>query len=191
MVAGISPVATPAKKRDNSRPTIAERQPAMDDPLIKLKPKVEHFARLVANGATGLRAYQVAFNNPNPTTARTLSQRIMAKPGVLERIEQILRHVEAMRHVTKDWISLKTLAIAEEAREAGDFAAALTGYRDVAKLHGMLVDRSELAIGIVSKPLAIPTNEIELSVEDWTRMYNHPQIEHIKTPTKNGNGTGH
>ena len=118
---------------------------------------------------------------------------------VQARITELHEQRAAISHVTLESLTAELLATADEARALEQPGAAVSAYTTIAKMHGMLIDKQQIDLTVISKPMASPTHEIDLSPEEWSRRWQTPLLEPLRAinrstgpdPSSNGGGNGH
>lgn len=97
----------------------------------------ERFAQGVAQGMSATEAYAAAGYKPH----RQNASRLMANDDVKARVAEIQsRSVEGV-NVTLEWLIEQAVGIANDAREAGSYAAAVAAIKEAGVLSGKRVER--------------------------------------------------
>jgi hypothetical protein len=122
-------------------------------PMLTNK-RMERFARaLVDDGLSAAEAYVKGGYKPDRGNAVHLQQH----PLVVQRVNELLqdrasidreatqRAVEALR-ITKDGLISEFKAIAEEARQDGQHAAAVSAFKEISILSGHRIERQEAGL---------------------------------------------
>lgn len=105
-------------------------------------PKHERFAQELAKGKSQIEAYEVAGYRPNPSAASRLSDDVK----ICERVTEIQERGAIRSEVTIASLTERLIRIAdagEELAEAPGLQASRAAVMDIAKLNGMIVDKSE------------------------------------------------
>ena len=113
-----------------------------------LTPKREAFARAFLEFGNARKAYEAAYDckNLKSTTISSRAYAILRHP-IVERFIETLRAEAAKRNeINIDNLTQMLLEDRKLARELGMPSAAITGVMSVAKLHGLLVDRSKVTV---------------------------------------------
>ena len=110
-------------------------------------PTHEIFAQAMAAGAVQSEAYMMAIGaetGAKLSTARTNGCKLANREDVKQRIAW-LKHREALAFdINETTLTKHMLEIMDGAKKAGDWAAARAALADVAKLHGLMIERSEV-----------------------------------------------
>lgn len=110
-------------------------------PVLK-NPKHERFAQALAKGETADEAYVTAGYTEN----RGNAARLKANEGVLKRVEEIQKRVSERTEVTLESVTHELQKVAEWASKMQGPAAAQAVrqcHMDIAKLHGLVVEKRE------------------------------------------------
>jgi hypothetical protein len=113
-----------------------------------LTPKREAFARAYLELGNARKAYEAAYDCKNLKSA-TIGSRAHAilRHPVVERFIETLRVEAAKRNeINIDNLTQMLLEDRKLARELGMPSAAITGVMSVAKLHGLLVEKSKVTV---------------------------------------------
>lgn len=117
-------------------------------------PRHERFAQELAKGKTQIDAYEAAGYSPNPSAASRLSDDVK----VCERVREIANRVSIRTELTAASITERLLAIAAKAEVITDapmLQAARASLMDAAKLNGLIVDKSEGKLTVLSQEEAL------------------------------------
>ena len=108
--------------------------------------KHEIFCQEIAKGISAPKAYELAGYKPNDSHAsRLLSQRHIAD-RVAELLEQVGRRIVELTSVTAASATQRLLTVADKAEAlatASGYSVARQAIMDVAKLNGLIVERSQ------------------------------------------------
>jgi phage terminase small subunit len=113
-----------------------------------LTPKRVAFCRAYIETGNASEAYRRSFSTENmkPETAKRNAHELMKDSNVLATIEK-LRAESAERHeITVDSLTQMLKEDREGAREAGQFAAAISAVKATAQLHGLLVEKKDISL---------------------------------------------
>lgn len=105
-------------------------------------PKHERFAQCVAKGMTQIEAYKEAGYKPNEAHA----SRLASNGKVQARIAQILTSAATRVEINLATITEHLLRVATKAEalaDSGGLSVARGSYSDIAKMHGITVDKHE------------------------------------------------
>jgi hypothetical protein len=93
-----------------------------------------------------------------------------------------MERLRAVQHkrlaVTIDTIIIELYRDRDMARRLEQPAVAAGITMHMAKVLGFLEDRQQVDITIINKPLAVPTKELELSVDEWIARWSPKEIGH-------------
>ncbi len=103
-------------------------------------PRRERFAQELAKGKTQLEAYEIAGYKPNRSHAAKLAN----DPEVMERMTQIVAAGARRAEVSVASVTKMLVEDHERAVELNQISAAVSAAQAIAKLHGLMVDRSEV-----------------------------------------------
>lgn len=134
----------------------------MTKPDKPLTPKQERFACAYIETGNACEAYRRAYDckGMKQTSIEVNACKLLASAKVAQRVDD-LRAEHAERHaITVDSLTAMLLKDREGARDAKQFSAAITAVMGLAKLHGVVIDKSEVTgknggpIQIEGKPLS-------------------------------------
>jgi len=137
---------------------------------VKLSVKQEMFILFILKGEAQSKAYTLAgYKAANENVADASASALLRSPKVMTRLEE-LRQVVQIRHVvTTDSLTTELFVIKAGAAKDGKWAAAASALQLIAKLHGLLIDRTEVEIH--HRPAPLPTKLLELSEEEWREQF--------------------
>lgn len=144
-----------------------------------LTSKQEAFCRFfVENEMTARDAAKAAgYSNTSDGNIRSAASQLLTNINIKTRIEQLRREAVYKTTVT-------VVSIAEDIDRAWKLAfiqkkpeACIAASMAKAKLFGFVTDRPIVDLTIINKPLAQPTNEIELSVSEWQERWAPKQVQ--------------
>jgi phage terminase small subunit len=95
----------------------------MDKEPKKISPTHEKFAQHYAHYGVATQAYMFAFPNAKYKTARELGMRLLKRPEVIEKIEQLKEEFATKYNQSKEGTIRDLIDSAEQAKEFGQFAA--------------------------------------------------------------------
>jgi 23S rRNA G2069 N7-methylase RlmK/C1962 C5-methylase RlmI len=105
-------------------------------------PKHERFAQCLAKGMTQEEAYQEAGYKPD----RGAASRLSANVNVQGRVAEILERAATRAEVTVADLTDRLMVVAKKAEDLGEasgLSVARAAFMDVAKLNGLVIDRSK------------------------------------------------
>ncbi|HLH49878.1 MAG TPA: terminase small subunit [Roseiarcus sp.] len=129
----------------------------------------EAFAREIAKGSTGRDAYRVAgFNPKSDDSADACASRLLATARVKARVRELQTKAAERTATTIESITNNLVRIAKGAEAEGGasgLSVARAAWVDVAKINGLIVDKSE----VLSKVHAISAEP--MTSEEWAAQY--------------------
>lgn len=137
---------------------------------VKLSVRQEMFILFILKGEKQSKAYTLAgYKAANENVADASASALLRSPKVMTRLEE-LRQVVQIRHVvTTDSLTTELFTVKAGAAKDGKWAAAASALGLIAKLHGLLIDRSE--VEVTHRPAPLPTKLLELSEEEWRQQF--------------------
>jgi len=137
---------------------------------MKLNIRQDRFALLIVKGETQSKAYELAgYSCQNENAVAVKASQLLRNPKVSELIEKYRSRLREKTLIDLEFLTeelIKTISNAREWRQASAEVSAITC---LAKLHGFMVDRSE--VSVLHRPAPLPTAVLELSEEDWIRQF--------------------
>ena len=136
----------------------------------KLTSKQLRFVLLVVEGETQSKAYQLAGYAANtPKVIEANASRLASSAKVRDEIARLQalarnRAVITVESLTDDLIDIRTKAMA-----AGSYGPAVQAVLIIAKLNGLMIEKSETTV--LHRPAPLPTKILELSEQDWVRQF--------------------
>lgn len=136
-----------------------------------LNPQQEKFVRLLGTGSmTQQAAYEAAYG-AGGKVAEVNAARLLSNARFRSRLAEIQAENAYAAQVTVGYISQELRNVYQLAVADRQYGAATQAMLGLAKLHGMLVDRSEIRAEIVNKPTLDPDAPQEMPLEDWAAKY--------------------
>lgn len=125
---------------------------------------------LIVEGETQSKAYQLAgYAVKNEKTAAEAGSRLANNVNVQSEIARLQKAAAERSIVTVESITSNLERISRKAENAGSFGPAALAQGMIAKLNGLIIDRSESVI--MHRPAPLPTKVLELSEQDWVRQF--------------------
>ena len=163
--------------------------------MSQTQAKRTRFVSEIAKGMTIIDAYRAAGYRTDSPWVHQNAQKVLRHPEVQAQVERIRKQSRDAVPVSVAYITSRLLDAADMAQrleKPADMTGAMMG---VDKLHGFLIDRATLDV-MVNKPSAVPTDVLDLSVDDWARanqvllpgMLGDPSPE--PQPTNGGSDAG-
>lgn len=135
-----------------------------------LTPKQQRFVLLIVEGETQSKAYQLAgYAVKNEKTAAEAGSRLANNVNVQSEIARLQKAAAERSIVTVESITSNLERISRKAENAGSFGPAALAQGMIAKLNGLMIDRSE--VSVMHRPAPLPTKVLELSEQDWVRQF--------------------
>lgn len=125
-------------------------------------PKYERFAQELAKGKTADEAYAKAGYRANRGNAATLK----ANQSISGRVEEIMERKAVRAEVTVQSLTDMLRDDRELARQLGQAAAAKSCVDSIAKLHGLIIDKSEVRVGDFGR---LSDDELDRFIEERER----------------------
>lgn len=144
-----------------------------------LTPQQHRFFLAIIQGNTQVEAYKAArFPNPskpgrlNPKTLARNAANMAQSPPVVHALARARRELAARAEITVDDLVARLdrayeIALGSDPPQAN---AAVSATMGIAKLLGLVVDRSELTV-LRDKPSPIPAKTLELSEDEWKKTF--------------------
>jgi phage terminase small subunit len=147
----------------------------------------ERFCQGIAKGLSATESYRRAGYKGNGHVAEAGASEILRNPEVANRLAELqakaaVRHEISMESLTRDLLFIRDNALKTDQNAAAVAALAL-----VARMHGFVVDRAQVDI-VHHKPARLPTKQLELTEDEWLRLYNPMPRQAIAAPGRNANG---
>jgi len=139
---------------------------------FKLTPRQQRFCLLIVEGETQVKAYQLAgYSVKGERVAAVNASKLLTNANIQSFIAQQQAKAAERNVVTVESITANLERISRKAEDAGSFGPAAIAQGMIAKLNGLMVDRSEVTVS--HKPAPLPTKILELSEQDWVRQFGH------------------
>jgi hypothetical protein len=149
--------------------------------MAKLSPQQELFAQAVFQGVGLGKAYkQAGYKVSNRNSQDASASKLLRNAKIVERMEEFSQATAISEKVTATTVTNMLAQVYEGAYRDKQHGAAATAALGIAKLHGLLVDRTE---DVTRKPARSPDAPIEIEVEHWL-------TEHKLLGQPNGTGNG-
>lgn len=148
-----------------------------------LKQREEDFCKAIVRGMSPTEAATIA--GWAPSSAHSLSGKILKRPAVVARIEQ-LRAISAYRlHYTVSRLIEEIEMVQQRAAAGQEWSVVLKAIDQKATLLGLKPkEAGDVNVNVVYMPLAEPTKQLSMSADDWAAKWSPKQIT-------NGHGNGH
>jgi phage terminase small subunit len=136
----------------------------------QLTPKQKRFCLLIVEGETQSKAYQLAgYAVKGERVASANASQLLDKPNIQAFIAEQQQQAANRTLVTVESITANLERICANAERAGSFGPAVAAQQVIARLHGLLIEKSE--VSVMHRPAPLPTKIIELSEADWIRQF--------------------
>lgn len=137
---------------------------------VKLSHKQELFILFILKGEAGSRAYRMAgYKAANDDVAEAAASRLLSSVKVETRLNELRQAIQVRTVVTVEGLTTMLFQDREDARKEGKYAAAVSALQLIAKLHGLMIDRTE--VEITHRPAPLPTKLLELSEDEWRQQF--------------------
>ena len=134
--------------------------------MSNLTPKQEGFCLSYIETGNASEAYRLNYNagNMSEKVVHNKASDLLKKGEVRVRLEQLQQHHQDRHDITVDSITAMYIADREAAREANQYASAITAVTGLAKLHGLITNKQE-----VTGKDGGPVVEVEMSPNEKAR----------------------
>jgi phage terminase small subunit len=137
---------------------------------VKLNIRQDRFALLIVKGETQSKAYELAgYSCPNANVVAVKASELVRKPNVIEAIEKYRSRIREKHLIDLDYLTDEFIKTVKDARECKQQSAVVSALVALSKLHGFMIERSEVSVS--HRPAPLPTAVLELSEEDWIRQF--------------------
>ena len=148
---------------------------------LMLNPRQERFCILICKGEALTKAYALAgYVTKSNEVAKVNASRLLTHAPVRARIAELQQMAALRTSIDLEFLTRRLLDITDKAEVAMQFAAAKECVALIAKMHGFLVERSEVSIS--HRPAPLPTAVLELSEQDWLRQFSRAdqKLQHLE-----------
>src|SRR5262245_8000569 len=139
----------------------------------------EMFAIGMVKGLSLTDAYHAAGYYGGPNNAHKLTK----KPEVAGRIAELRAQIRSRMKITVESLVMDLQDHRDQATALDKPGDAITATMAIAKLLGLLVEKSEL--NVIMKPALAPTDRREITIEEWQAEWT-PKA--LPPPSTNGHG---
>jgi len=137
---------------------------------ITLTARQERFCLLIVKCEAKATAYeQAGYSVKSAKVASVNAGKLLKNPAIQARIQELHQHVANRTVISLDSLTQDLLSLRDKAVAAGSFGPAVQAVGMVAKLHGFMVDKSEVLVH--HRPAPLPTNVLELTEAEWVRQF--------------------
>jgi len=143
----------------------------------------EVLAMHLAKGASITDAYHAAGYYGGPSNASTIA----SKPEVKRRVAELRAQMRVRMKVTVETLVNDLSESRERAIQAGKIGDEISATMAIAKLLGLLVEKGELSV--IMKPASAPTDQREISLEEWQAKWAPKALPPPKGDGRNGSGS--
>lgn len=133
-----------------------------------MTPKQRHFAKLVAHGASQSDAYRIAYDAENMTdkSIHENASKLANDAKVAPRIEEIQEEIRISEGISLEYITKSILDDITALKNDGNSNHSAQRLMDLAKLHGLVVEKKEVSGGFDIKHLEVLVVEPDSTVSD-------------------------
>jgi phage terminase small subunit len=150
---------------------------------FKLTAKQERFCLLIVKGEAQSTAYeQAGYKCRTKQIAATSASTLMKNPNIIGRIQEVQAALTAKTIITLESLTEDLMDTRQKALAAGSFGPAVAASVAVARLHGFMVERSEVTV--MNKPAPLPTKILELSEDEWKEQFGTQTAKHLANAVK-------
>jgi phage terminase small subunit len=147
----------------------------------------ERFCQGIAKGLSAVESYRRAGYKAQGHGAEVSASQILTNLEVQGRIDELQQRAVLKHEITVDSLTRDLLFVRDNALRTDQNAAAVAALTLLAKIHGFLVDHKTVDI-VHHKPARQPTKQLELTEDEWLRLYDPAHWQAIASPGRNGNG---
>jgi len=140
--------------------------------LTPLQQRYVH-ATVTTPGITYTDAYLQASPKANQATAAREGFKLANMPKIAQEISRKVTSLSQITEVDQAWVVTRLAAIADRARDAGDLAVERLAVVDVAKMHGLWVDRRETTSTVTHRRLERYTVD---QLDGWLQALDAPTL---------------
>jgi hypothetical protein len=146
--------------------------------LTPLQQRYVH-ATVTTPGITYTQAYLHASPQANRATAAREGYKLATMPKVAQEIARKVTALGTRTEVDQAWVVTRLADIADRAREAGDLGVERLAVVDVAKMHGLWVDRRETTSTVTHRRLEQYTVD---QLDGWLEALDAPTLALAPAP---------
>jgi len=134
--------------------------------MSNLTPKQEGFCRSYIETGNASEAYRLNYDaeKMKPNTVNNKAKLLLKQGPIRDRLTELQQHHQDRHDITVDSITAMYIADREAAREANQYASAITAVTGLAKLHGLITNKQE-----VTGKDGGPVVEVEMSPNEKAR----------------------
>jgi phage terminase small subunit len=154
---------------------------ASDPTKRRLTPQQERFAQLFAAGKSATKAYMEAYGCTQRQADAT-ANRLLKKPHVMKRIGELQAQYAKDSGITIASISVMLKDAYNLGMETKQASAASQAAMGLAKLHGLITDKSEIN-AVVRHPSMTPDGPDVMTEDEWLAQFG--QVPHSDPNTVN------
>jgi len=137
---------------------------------VKLSVRQELFILFILKGEAQARAYTLAgYKAANENVALANASQLLRNHKVETRLAELRHAVMVRTVVTLESLTEDLLRIRAGAEKDGKWSAAGQAVGLLAKMHGLLIERSE--VSVTHRPAPLPTKLLELSEDEWREQF--------------------
>lgn len=135
-----------------------------------LTPKQEAFCLLIVKGETQSSAYeQAGYSSTSLAVTATSANKLLKIPKIQARVAELRGALVRKTMITLESLTDDLINIRDKSVAAGSYGPAVQSVLALARLHGLLIEKSE--VSIMHRPAPLPTKVLELSEDDWVRQF--------------------
>jgi len=143
--------------------------------LKKLTERQEKFCRNIISGQTPQTAYRNAGYYGTDKSIAVNAYLQLGRDLIQDRIQELRQEAAKRLAVTVESLAAELdkawmLAFSVKRPEA-----CIQATLAKAKLYGFMSDKNEMTL-VIAKPLPVPTNELDLSIEEWQKRWSPKEL---------------
>lgn len=144
----------------------------------KLTAKQERFVLLIVKGETQSTAYeQAGYSVRSKAIAASAATNLMKNVNIQGRLAEVRESLQKRTLISLDGLTDDLIDTRRKALAAGSFGPAVAATVAIARLHGFMVERSEVTVQ--HRPAPLPTKILELSESEWVEQFGTQPAKHM------------
>lgn len=134
----------------------------------KLKKEHEAFCQFyVTNGKNASQAYAKAYDRTADNTTEVNASRLLRNAKVIARVKELQTRQQKANDITLARVTEMLVKTHQDAEQEGDITNARACAMDLAKLHGLVVDRSK----VESENVNFVVSDSAMNDDEWEAEY--------------------
>ncbi len=130
----------------------------------------EKFCLLIIKGEPQYAAYeQAGYNVKSRAVADANASKLLKTPKIQKRMEELRSGMAKRSDISLDTLTERLVRTYDAAMVAGSFGPAVQAVGVLAKMYGLMIDKSEVTVH--HRPAPLPTKVLELTEAEWVRQF--------------------